>query len=63
MLPSGLCAENKFQCIAEEALAMAIKDANLPEYRNAGISVGTVLGNVLAKENRLIEGKKQKGKR
>ena len=59
--PSGLCAENKFQCIAEEALAMAIKDANLPEYRNAGISVGTVLGNVLAKERRLIEGRKQKG--
>lgn len=59
--PPDVSAENKFQYIAEEALAMAIKDANIPEYRNAGISVGTVLGNVLAKENRLIEGKKQKG--
>lgn len=59
--PSGINAENKFQFIAEEALCMAMKDANLLEYRNAGISIGTVLGNVLVKERRLIEGKKQKG--
>ncbi|MDN3513049.1 MAG: beta-ketoacyl-[acyl-carrier-protein] synthase family protein [Candidatus Brocadia sp.] len=57
--PNSISPENKLQCIAEEALCMAIKDANLKEYRNAGLSLGTVLGNVLAKEKRLIENKKQ----
>lgn len=60
--PNSISPENKLQCIAEEALCMAIKDANLKEYRNAGLSLGTVLGNVLAKEKRLMESRKQKSK-
>lgn len=52
--------ENKLQFIAEKALYMAMKDANLQECQNAGLSIGTVLGNVLVKEKRLIENKKQK---
>lgn len=52
--------ENKLQFIAEKALCMAMNDANLREFQNAGLSIGTVLGNVLVKEKRLIESKKQK---
>jgi 3-oxoacyl-(acyl-carrier-protein) synthase len=46
--------ENKFQVIAETALDMAIKDASLHGCQNIGLSIGTVLGNVLYKEKRLI---------
>jgi len=49
----GVRAENKFCLIAEGALEMAIKDSGLEERASAGISVGTVLGNVLLKEKRL----------
>src|SRR3972149_4000419 len=56
----GISLENKLQFIAEKALCMAMKDANLRECQNAGLSIGTVLGNVLVKEKRLIESKKQK---
>lgn len=51
--------EDKLQVIAEEALSSAIKDANIQGIQNIGLSIGTVLGNVLCKEKRLIESKIQ----
>ncbi|MBI5026557.1 MAG: beta-ketoacyl-[acyl-carrier-protein] synthase family protein [Nitrospirae bacterium] len=47
--------ENKFQVIAESALGMAIEDAAIHGHPNVGLSIGTVLGNVLYKEKRLME--------
>lgn len=56
--PNFINSEAKFQIIAESALDMAIKDAALHSYQNIGLSIGTVLGNVLYKEKRLIENTK-----
>ncbi len=56
--------EDKLQLISEEALIMAMHDAGLQTMHdgqsqfNIGLSIGTVLGNVLYKEKRLIENKK-----
>jgi 3-oxoacyl-(acyl-carrier-protein) synthase len=47
--------EHKLIRIAEEAFRMAKKDAGIDDCAQAGISVGTVLGNVLSKEQRLIQ--------
>ncbi|RJQ51665.1 MAG: beta-ketoacyl-[acyl-carrier-protein] synthase family protein [Nitrospiraceae bacterium] len=57
-----VCSEDKILFIAEEALRMAVKDARLPEDRKSGLSVGTVLGNILFKEKRLMEGNPHKTK-
>jgi len=47
--------EHKLLHIAEEAFLMAIKDAGIDDCADAGISLGTVLGNVLLKERRLMQ--------
>lgn len=59
-ISSAVSSEEKFQFLAEQAFEMAGADAQLREYSNAGLSVGTVLGNVLLKEKNLI---KYKGKK
>lgn len=51
------CYEDKLHIIAEEALGAAIRDANLQGDLTIGLSIGTVLGNVLLKEKRLIKSK------
>ena len=60
-LPEKLPVEDKFGYIAEEALRMAVLDARLDgidnrEETKTGIFIGTVLGNILCKEKRLMEG-------
>lgn len=55
-MPDHVRPEDKFCFIAEEALGNALNDARLQGYQNAGLSIGTVLGNILSKEKRLIEG-------
>jgi 3-oxoacyl-[acyl-carrier-protein] synthase II len=47
--------EDKFLHIADSALIMAVADAGLDD-RKAGISVGTLLGNMLLKQKRLMNG-------
>ena len=47
--------EEKFCFLANEAIRMAIQDARLQDL-NAGLLVGTVLGNILSKEVRLTGG-------
>ena len=47
--------EDKLCLITGAALEMAIRDARLEECGDAGLSIGTVLGNVLFKERRLLE--------
>ena len=59
-ISSTISLEEKFQFLAERAFEMAVEDAQLHEYSNVGLSVGTVLGNVLLKEKNLI---KYKGKK
>lgn len=58
--PGGIRPEEKLEIIAERAVRMALEDAKLQDGMMKGISVGTVLGNVLYKEKRLMEGRKQK---
>ncbi|OGL47213.1 MAG: hypothetical protein A2W05_09065 [Candidatus Schekmanbacteria bacterium RBG_16_38_10] len=49
---------DKLQIIAEEALRMATEDAELHNHSNIGLSIGTILGNVLVKENEMMLGQK-----
>lgn len=49
--------ENKLHMLAEEALNMAMRDTELQEDVIIGLSLGTVLGNILLKEKRLIQNK------
>ncbi len=51
--------EGKLQRIAEKALTMAMEDAGLEGDSDIGLTVGTVLGDVLLKEKRLMGQKKQ----
>ena len=46
--------EEKFIYLADHAIRMAIEDAQLGD-RNAGLSVGTVLGNILSKQRRMMD--------
>ncbi len=46
--------EDKFFNIADFALRMALSDAQI-DGRQAGITVGTVLGNILSKQKRLMD--------
>ena len=46
--------EEKFICLADYAIRMAIEDSQLGD-RNAGLSVGTVLGNILSKQRRMMD--------
>ncbi len=46
--------EEKFIYLADYAIRMAIEDAQLGD-RNAGLSVGTVLGNILSKQRRMMD--------
>jgi len=48
--------EDKFFYMADSAVCMAVADAGLGNRRQAGLSVGTVLGNILAKQSRLMGG-------
>jgi len=50
-----IAPEDKLFFIAEEALNMAIRDAKIQGYLDVGLSIGTVLGNILFKEKRLME--------
>jgi 3-oxoacyl-[acyl-carrier-protein] synthase II len=56
--PNLISPEDKLQFIVEKAFHMAIDDASLQGNLNVGLSVGTVLGNILCKEKRLMEDKK-----
>lgn len=47
--------EDKLQFLAEKAFTMARDDAHLQGDQTIGLSIGTVLGNVLCKEKRLME--------
>lgn len=58
--PGGIRPEEKLEVIAENAVRMALEDADIREAAMTGLSVGTVLGNVLYKEKRLMEGRKKK---
>ena len=58
--PVRTMPEEKLEIIAEQAVRMALEDAKFQDGVMKAISVGTVLGNVLHKEKRLMEGKKQK---
>lgn len=63
--PEFISIEDKLQFIAEEALNMAIGDANLNlisglRHLRIGLSIGTVLGNILYKEKQWIKGKNQR---
>ncbi len=51
--------EDKLLHIATEALDMAMGDAQIQGYPDVGLSIGTVLGNILFKEKRLMENKRQ----
>ncbi len=51
--------EDKLPFIIDNALKMLIVDADLQGYSKAGLSIGTVLGNVLLKEKKLMVNKKQ----
>jgi 3-oxoacyl-[acyl-carrier-protein] synthase II len=51
------CPEDKLHILAEEALSRALMDANLQGDLTIGLSIGTVLGNILLKEKRLIRNK------
>ena len=53
--PSHVRPEEKFCFLANEAIRMAIQDARLQDL-DAGLLVGTVLGNILSKEVRLTGG-------
>ncbi len=53
----GGCPEDKLHILAEEALSIAMMDANLQGDLTIGLSIGTVLGNILLKEKRLIRNK------
>ncbi|MBF0457273.1 MAG: beta-ketoacyl-[acyl-carrier-protein] synthase family protein [Nitrospirae bacterium] len=57
----GLRPEDKFLYIAEAALKMAIADSGLSSdaLKNTGLIVGSILGNVLARERQLIDGNGQ----
>lgn len=58
--PAAISPEDKALYIAAKALSMALADAGLPAPQRAGLSVGTVLGNVVLKEKRLLaEGGRQ----
>ncbi|MGR3309455.1 MAG: beta-ketoacyl-[acyl-carrier-protein] synthase family protein [Candidatus Brocadiales bacterium] len=57
--PDTIRPEDKLQRIAEKALAMAMEDAGLEGCPDIGLTVGTVLGDVLLKEKRLMGQKKQ----
>jgi len=50
-----ISSEDKFYYIAEEAISIALNDASFSESEKAGLSIGTVLGNVIVKEKRLME--------
>lgn len=54
-LSSPIHPEDKLQYIVEKSLTMAMEDAKLQGYSNIGLSIGTVLGNVLLKEKRLMK--------
>jgi len=54
--------ENKLMFIADKALRMTMDDAGFSEGLDAGLSVGTVLGNILYKEKKLIKVNEQKSK-
>ncbi len=58
-MPANVRPEDKLCFIAEEALSMALRDARIEGCENAGLSVGTVLGNILLKERRMLESKGQ----
>lgn len=65
VFPEHISIEDKLQFIAEEALNMAIDDANLNlisrlRHLKIGLSIGTVLGNILYKEKQWIKGKNQR---
>lgn len=47
--------ENKLLHIAEEAFLMAARDAGIKDFGKTCLSIGTVLGNVLLKEKRLMQ--------
>jgi 3-oxoacyl-[acyl-carrier-protein] synthase II len=53
--PADVGSEEKYFYLTDSAILMAVKDAGIEGLR-AGISVGTVLGNILAKERRIIDG-------
>lgn len=53
-VPDHVRPEEKFLYIADHAISMAIEDAKLGD-RHAGLSVGTVLGNILSKQRRLMD--------
>lgn len=56
--PNPVSLEDKLKFIVEKAFTMAIDDAGLQGDLNIGLSVGTVLGNIVCKEKRLMEDKK-----
>ncbi len=58
-MQSNAVPEDKILIVAEEALNMAIRDANLQAHQSIGLSIGTVLANVLFKEKRMMEHRKQ----
>jgi 3-oxoacyl-(acyl-carrier-protein) synthase len=52
-VPDYVRPEEKYFYLADHAMRMTVSDAKL-ENRHAGLSVGTVLGNILSKQRRLM---------
>jgi len=60
ILADDINMEDKFHFLSEFALNMAMTDAGINGYRNIGLSIGTVLGNILFKEKKLMDGTRDK---